>query len=65
VAHLQVPQLFDRGDLGLGYATLATWAIDVAVMALAALLAVLAIIHGAAACRASQGTSAVPAGISG
>jgi hypothetical protein len=47
-AHLQAPRLFDHGDLLVGHATLATWGIDVLMMAAAALYAVLAAARGAA-----------------
>jgi hypothetical protein len=46
-AHQEVPQLFDRSDLALGHATAASWAVDVLIMAVAALLAVLATVRGA------------------
>jgi hypothetical protein len=65
VAHLEFPQLFDRGDLALGHATLATWAIDVAALALATLVAMLGIIRGGAARTASRATSAATSGIMG
>jgi len=48
IAHEQVPHLFDQSDLRAGYVTLITWAIDVGVMAVAALLAVLAVLRGMA-----------------
>ncbi len=57
-AHLQAPQLFDHGDLLVGHATLATWGIDVLVMATAALYAMLAAARGAATRTASGAASA-------
>jgi hypothetical protein len=47
-AHLQAPQLFDRGDLMVGRATLATWSVDVLVMTAATLYAALAVARGVA-----------------
>ena len=54
IAHLQTPYLFDRGELTLGHATVATWVIDVALMAGATLLALFATIRGIAARSASD-----------
>src|SRR5262249_52454139 len=53
-AHQEFPQLFDRRDLTVGHATVTTWAIDVVAMAGAALVAVFAIIRGAATRTASR-----------
>jgi hypothetical protein len=46
IAHTQVPQLFDHSDPSKGYVTLITWAIDVALMAAAVLMAVFAVVRG-------------------
>ncbi len=46
-AHVHAPQLFDRAELNVGYATATSWGLVVAVMALAAAAAVLAVIRGA------------------
>jgi hypothetical protein len=58
-AHLQAPQLFDRGDFLVGHATLATWGIDVLVMTAAALYAALAAARGAAT-RTTSGAASAP-----
>ena len=55
-AHQEVPQLFDRSDLTIGYVTMTTWAIDVATMAMAALVALLAMLRGAATRRVTPVT---------
>jgi hypothetical protein len=47
-AHQQVPHLFDQSDLTVGHVTVATWTIDVVAMAVAALVALLATLRGAA-----------------
>jgi hypothetical protein len=57
VAHLEAPRLFDRGELVTGHATLATWALDVVVMAAAALVAVLAAMRGAPARTATPASA--------
>jgi hypothetical protein len=46
IAHIQVPQLFDHSDASKGYVTLVTWAIDVALMAAAVLMALVAVVRG-------------------
>lgn len=46
-AHVEVPGLFDRGDIARGSVTAASWLLDVLVMAGAAGMAVLATIRGA------------------
>jgi hypothetical protein len=53
-AHQEVPRLFDRSDLSIGYVTLSTWAIDVVAMAMAALVALLATLRGAATRTATR-----------
>jgi hypothetical protein len=53
-AHQEVPQLFDRNDLTLGHATVTTWAIDVAVIAGAFLVALLGIVRGLGTRAAAQ-----------
>jgi hypothetical protein len=47
-AHQEVPRLFDRSDLIIGHVTATTWAIDVGMMAVAALVALVATIRGTA-----------------
>lgn len=46
-AHQEFPALFDRGSPTLGYATVTSWAVDVLIMTVAALVAVLATLRGA------------------
>ena len=46
IAHTQVPQLFDHSNVSQGYLTLITWAIDVALMAIATLMAAFAVLRG-------------------
>ncbi len=53
-AHQEFPQLFDRVDLTSGHVTITTWVIDVMVMTGAALVALLAIIRGAATRNAAR-----------
>jgi hypothetical protein len=59
-AHQAYPQLFDHATLTLGHATIASWLLDVLVMAGAALAAVLATIRGAigGATAAASGSAA-------
>jgi hypothetical protein len=57
-AHVEVPALFDRGDIARGSATAASWLLDVLVMAGAAGMAVLATIRGASG-RATAARQAV------
>ena len=46
-AHQAYPQLFDHATITLGHVTMASWLMDVLIMAGAALIAVLATIRGA------------------
>lgn len=57
-AHQEFPQLFDQVDLTTGHVTITTWVIDVMVMTGAALVAILAIIRGAATRNAARAASA-------
>lgn len=53
VAHAQAPQLFDRGALMTGYASVTSWAVDVVALALAMLLAIASTLRGLASLGAN------------